>query len=620
MKNIRSTFYLFLSVVISLVFVQAAAAQVASPNSGPAESQRWVCLDAQWCGDSATQCRNTGLQVHAVKLSAKPDLKPLSNIDTYIVECLSDGAAEVCTSGVPEIDQKIYGTDNSAKLALSMDYKFIRNVLASDGVTPATNPSRSNAAGDIGPFEWESETPQMKARKFLAVNFFNGIFADPGSSGGQQQGTLDFETSAKDCAAFNWDPFGRVFDSKTLEPLKGVTVSLTKQRADGTFSLLQPSEVLGGAIINPQTTLADGDFSFVVPDATYRLVPTVPGYRFPVDTVSTINADYTKVYTDIYPATTGTDIIQRGAIVHRDIPMEAVGTPQNNPAEMMEYFSQLDKLTNSFIIEGRVSHPFATVNIWTQKSNVNGQVATRYRKIVSADADKTGYFKIVVNQSDFEENEAIGEAEFVKRSAAAATTMTSPQTLLQKVIGLFIPQVSAQSRPNPSIKLNPIPNYVEGIAYGAGGQPLPNATVGVYLTFSNVAYYTTTADAEGRFRITSEHLPFMPFTLGYQTTPTGAVTKVTTEKFLSQNAKYIQDNKIDVNEYKDEQGRTGDQVVQERARNATAQAQKQAVDIADGSPQNNFTIVIFAIMLLVVIAAILMLYLKNKQKSPGIEL
>lgn len=614
MKNFRSFFYLSLLVIISFVFVHAASAQTTAPGSGVGESQRWVCLDAQWC-TGATECRSNGLGVHTVKLSAKPDLKPLSNIDTYIVECLSDGTAETCTTGVPAIDMKIYGIDNSAKLAQSVDYKFIRMVLSSDGVTPATNPTISNAAGDIGPFEWESETPKIMARKFLAVNFFNGVFADPGSAGGQQQGTLDFETSAKDCEAFNWDPYGRVFDSKTLEPLKGVSVSLMKQRDAGTFSLLQASEVMGGAIINPQVTEADGEFSFVVPDATYRIVPSAPGYKFPVDTVATVNANYTNVYKDIYPAVTGNDINQKGSIVHRDIPMEPVGVSQNNPVEMMEYFAQVDKLTNSFIIEGRVSHPFTTVNIWTQKENV-GQTVARYRKIVSADADKTGYFKIVVNQKDFEVNESIGEAELVKKSAGAATT-SNVQSFLQKVIGIFVPQVSAQTR-NPSIKLNPIPNYVEGVAYSAAGQPIPNATVSVYLTFSNVPYYTTTADADGHFRITSEYLPFMPFTFGYRTAPNGAVTKVTTEKFLSQNAKYIEENKINVNEYKDSKGRTGEQVLQQRTQNAAQQAKNQAAAMSDS--QNNFTVVIFVILLLVVIAAILVLYLKNKKKSPGVEL
>ncbi|MBI1862965.1 hypothetical protein HYS00_02500 [Candidatus Microgenomates bacterium] len=619
MKKIRSILYPLLFVVISFFFVQIASAQTTTPNSGAGESQRWVCLDAQWCADGTAQCRSTGLDVHTVKLSAKPDFKPLSNINTYVVECVSDGTTEMCTSGVPAVDMKIYGADNSAKLAQLVNYKFLRMVLSSDGVTPATNPTMSNAAGDIGPFEWESETPHSQARKFLAVNFFNGIFADPGSSSGQQQGTLDFETSAKDCEAFNWDPYGRVFDSKTLEPLKGVTVSLSKLRDQGAYSLLQPSEILGGALINPQITKADGNFSFVVPDATYHLTPSVSGYRFPVDSLSAMNPDYSKVYKDIYPAANGMDILQRGAIVHRDIPMEAIGTPQNNPPEMMEYFTQLDKLSNSYIIEGRVSHPFTTVNIWTQKAAANGQITPHYRKIVSANADKTGYFKMVVNQKDFEDTEMIGEAELIK-SSAAAMQKPAVQSLLQKVIGIFVPSVSAQVRSNPTVKLNPIPNYIEGVAYSAAGQPIPNASVSVYLTFSNVPYYTTQADADGHFRITSERLPFMPYTIGYKGVNGAAVTKVTTEKFLSQNAKYIEDNKIDVNEYKDARGRTGQQVLEQKTTNAAAKMQADANTNKGMDSQNSFAIVIFVIMLLVVVAAILVLYLRNKNKAPGVEL
>ena len=620
MKNIRSLLFLFLFVITSFLVAGTTSAQTTAPNSGVGESQRWVCLQADYCGDNNSQCRSAGSPWHSVKLSAKSDLKLLANIDTYIVECVSDGTEEVCTSGVPEVDRKIYGVDNAARLAQSVSYKFVRNVLHSDGVTPATNPSRSNAAGDIGPFEWESETPRVLARKFLAINFFNGLFADPGAAGGQQQGTLDFETSAKDCESYNWDPYGRVFDSKTLEPLKGASVSLTKKRDDGSFSLLTASEMLGGAIINPQVTKADGSFSFVVPDATYNLVPVVPGYRFPTASLSGLSADYSKIYSDIYPAATGMDIIQKGAIVHRDIPMEAVGTPQNNPVEMMEYFAQLDKLSNSYIIEGRVSHPFTTINIWTQKADANGQVSARYRKIVSSDADKSGYFKIIVNQKDFETGETIGEAEMVKKTVTAQT-MPPVQSFLKKVLGIFVPQVSAQTRA-PSIKLNPIPNYIEGIAYGANGQPIPNATVGVYMTFSNVAYYTTTADADGKFRITSEHLPFMPFVLGYKAQGGGtAVTRVPTDKFISQNTDYIEKNNIDVNEYKDEQGRTGEQVLQARTQNAAEKMQEDANKMAaQSSSQNSFTIMIFVIMLLVVVAVILVLYLRNKKQSPGVQL
>jgi hypothetical protein len=198
------------------------------------------------------------------------------------------------------------------------------------------------------------------------------------------------------------------------------------------------------------------------------------------------------------------------------------------------------------ILEGRVSHPLTRLNVKTSKiTAANPTVKTPYRTVGTFNADKLGKFRIEVDQNAFEQTaeytEVFSDLEMVKVDLRQPTTKSFFDRVLGVVNG-FVKSVEAAT--TTSISFEPIPQYIEGYAYDAAGKAIAKAKVGVYLTFSNAPYSTTTADEKGFFKFTSEYLPSYPYELRY-TSATGAVVKVKPSVFIAQNQKYLVAQKID---------------------------------------------------------------------------
>lgn len=527
--------------------------------SAQEKSQRWVCLERKLCSDSGSQCSGQGIGGHRVRLSVKPDVKLIPNSETYIVECLETKQGQICTTGNSALDNQLYSRDNFTRLKndreISYDFKGFFN---RDGTTRVNYPPplRSNNAGVIGPYEWESYTPSGIRRKFLALNFFEPQPAAPaGASSGQKQGTFDFEIVNKDCVSIAWDPYGRVFDSQSLEPIPGSEVTLHHQVGS---NFVKVDEVVGGIFTNPQTTLEDGGFSFVVPDNLYKLVVSHTGYRFPVTQAARINPGYARMYSDIYPALTGEVITQRRNIEHRDIPLEPLDGRGKSYPLTVKFFYEITK-NGKGVVDGRASHPFATINAYSVKltpSATGGEpTRTRYKLLKTTQADRLGQFKIQIDQIAFEQSEVFGEIEGQKTHFTGAPV--SRGSFLDKIITKLVSVVSAQE--SVTIKLDPIPNYLEGYAYDARGGVIPNATVGVYLSFSNAPYTEVKADSIGYYKISSEYLPTMPYSVRY-TSPTGTRSDISAATYLAQNSKTLESNKTNPYIYRDSQGQTPPEV------------------------------------------------------------
>lgn len=510
-------------------------------------SQRWVCLNAVRCDFAGAGCSNG--DSHKVKLTVKQDVKPLSNAQTYIVECLATTNGQVCSAG--NANQTVYGGGNTAALA-NIGYQF-QGMFQTDGTTTVTNPVQSNNAGVIGPYEWRSYTPGNISRKFLALNYFDPSRTQIGNVGGQQQGTFDFDAASKNCVSINWDPYGRVFDSQTLEPIPNAQVTLLKKQGTS-FVIMQTSDVMGGDLINPQTTKEDGGFSFVVPDNIYKLSILRTEYTFP-NAVVKLNPNYTRVYSDIYR---GEEINQQGRIQHRDVPLDHTGAGKTYPL-VTNFFYETNRLGTG-IIDGQTSHPFAMIKAYSVKIDpaTAGQAEprrTRHKLLQTLRADKNGKFNLEIDQSNFEPTEIFGELEVQKTDL---TQYTSSSKISDKIVSyaqkiLSLLQVHAQE--STTIKFDPIPAYLEGYSYGPNGQVQSRMDVGVYVNFSNNPYYQTQSDENGYFKISSEFLPNMPYKLKY-TSPSVTASNVSTSKFVAQNAKFIASNKIQINTYKDETGKS----------------------------------------------------------------
>lgn len=532
---------LSLFLFVFLFFGQATFAQDA------ALSQRWVCLNAVQCSKSGAGCSGKGVLVHRALLTTG-DVKVLPNVDTYIFECVATSQGQVCTTGNPTADAAVFGSTNSPlhTLQTTSKYKF-EGLYGQDGVSTVANPTQTSN-GVLGPLEWQSASVDT-ARKFVAMNYFNPNTALQGNAGGQQQGTFDFDTAQKNCVSIHWDPFGRVFDSQSFEPVSGAAVTLYKQQADGQFTVLSPSDVVGSAITNPYYTLDDGEFNFVVPDGTYRLDVAKDGYIF-ASQIAQTRGFGPRMYSDIYPAKTGQDIVQKGAIVHRDIPIDSKTVPTSNRISMMEYFYEINKLTGQLVIDGRASQPYAIAKAYAVSLNLpSTPSATPVSQLpislgsVTAGAD--GRFHLSIPVQQIPEGYTFGTLQLIKGNLLS---LAHPKTILDmvwnKIAQLIIPDTYAQ-QDTTTISFNPIPNYLEGFAYDNQGHTLPGATVGVYLSFSDKPYVTVTADKTGYFRIGSEKLPNMPYSLRY-TLPSGTSISLSTTAFTKENAQYFEKNNINL--------------------------------------------------------------------------
>lgn len=594
--------YFYYLVIICIQFFLASL-PVFADSAQP--SQRWVCLQVDWCLDKVAFEQGKILpnplcapgadgkpapNGHRVRLTAKNDAKPLPNNPTYIVECLATSNGQVCTTGIVAGDMKIYGKDNTAALNKTDDYQF-QGMFKTDGITNEANPVKSLENGNINPVEWQSYS-KGNARKFFALNFFDPAGGnDLAGLGAQQQGTFSFETQSnlKDCVSISWDPYGRVFDSRSLEPIPNGSVDLLKKRENGFFTRLTANEVIGGAIENPFITKENGYFSFVVPDGIYKLSVKHKDYVFPGNE-SNLNQNFIKAYDDIYPYQTGSEINQRGAIQHRDVPLDSKRQGISYPIKLIEYFYNLDKTTNKLLLEGLSSHPLTIIRFYSLKATGVAQTLTRYRLLKTIQADKYGKFKTEIDQSSFESTEVFGDIELEKLDLTKTTALRQHSIFA----------VEAAQPTMSVVRFNPILNSIKGYAYDGKKNILPNTTVGIYLSYANKPYYETKTDGKGYYEIPPERIPDSEYTIKY-TPIIGIIQRATTSKFIAQNSSYLENNHVNLSTNK------GGKTVSPTTTISTKSVEKNFVTknggakLAERSSQNNVTFLIIVVILLLLI-------------------
>lgn len=532
-------------IIISLLFtVLLLPSYTFAKNKYSSKNQSIQCVtvpkdasgrNALDCQNPNAKCSGKGVAGHRMKLT-QTGLTQKTNV--YILGCIgTDGGEMICTTGNQKADDDIYGdwvdknntltlqrpSENLAKLTgPKIGFKF--NGLYKNGETLMDPPSPflpegRNLTKSGEWYEWEDYTPKELPRKWLTYQWIAPVSTAPvGKGGGNQQGTFDFmvKTTLRDCASIAWDPYGRLFDASTLEPVGNTQITLQINKG-GVFSAMTPADLLGGNLINPQQVYEDGAFSFIVPDGDYKLLPTLPY----VTDLAKIDPNYKKAYSEIYA---GEVIQQRGAIQHRDIAIQTQNT--NTNPQMIGFFYSTDP-NGKADFEGRLSHPLTKINVKTAKvSTLHPTSKVPYRTIQTFQADKQGAFKFSVDQNKFEKTgsytEIIAGIELVK-----VNLRTSEES-------------SASSR---TVALEPIPQYLEGYAYNSVGTVLPNATVGVYLSSGVSPSVEVITDENGLFKINTESLPGVLYNLRY-TTKTGVTFVVKPSTFLAQNQQYYIQNRI----------------------------------------------------------------------------
>ena len=606
------------------------------------ENKRWVCLSAIRCDKPNSNCSGKGNLVHRVALQVKGgENRLLPDKETYIVEVIAAPNTQNYTTGSDELDKKLFGVSHLPSLRSKFGYGF-EGLFKSDGTTLLSQPLMSNGVGEFAVgkrLEWQSHTHFSTNHKFFAVN----LFTDKEISGidkTQNQATFSFAAASKNCASIRWDPYGVVFDARTLEPVPNVSVILKRKEGDVFKKLV----MIG--VDNPYVTREDGTFNFVVPDGIYKLLPSLSDYVFPAPP-SAINSNWKYIYSDLY---FGDDIIQAGKIQHRDIPILPLVDKSYAP-KVMELFVDLDKTTGETIIEGRVSHPFATVSVYSNVVDEKG--ANKVGRLLEQEnADKKGAFKFIVEPKNLEEGESccsIGPVKKIDLTSDLNNYFSSrKRTLFEKLISSiknFVVRRRLDSRALASearfTVLNPILNYIEGYAYDAQGKVIPNATVRVYLKNSTIPYYETKANENGFFNISSQYLPFMPYYLRYFS-PSGKIVKVSTTKFLGENQKYASQHRISYFSYKSNSGSSSVGKGLESDENESSSAGKNLAFLNEGgkttkkglgsiprennktvnnqtspkqSSQNSLVVTIVILILTVIIAVSFLFYYLHSKKQ-----
>ncbi len=563
-----------------------------------------VCLAAVRCDEAKDPvCKDKSS--HKARLTLETPILPSTT--ATVIECFDVSgedtfAAQVCTTGDSTIDNKLFLQDNTTILSTAIKYQF-RGLSNNKDGSKISQPLISDAEGKLPIMEWEDYTPGNYLRKFYVIyDIPSGKGEDVAPTDEaktQQQGSINFNLNQpgddQSCIAISWDPYGRVFDNRSLEPIPLSVVELQKKRESGVFTKVNPTDpkdVPNAILKNPYTTSADGYFSFYVIDGTYKLeLPVLLNKDISVvGNISKIHPNYSKIYSDIYPAGTGAEIIQKGVVEHRDIPVEVKGTATNNPVRLMEGSYELGKKSGKLFITGRVSHPLTVVKTYSKKIVVGSPDGVRGRLLQTVSADSLGRFSFTIDQSSFGKDEYYGEVELQK------VNLTTFQLDNNKKI----------------IKVDPILNYLQGYAYGKNGKILSKAEVLINLGFSQKPYYKTTTDEKGYYKISSINLPNFPYDIKYLQ-PNGQTEKISTSQFIAENAKYLSENKVNLNKINNEAITPN---LSQNDNKKTNLTNKSAEETAANNKNNLILIAIVFLVLILGAISLIAVYLYKKNKQP----
>jgi hypothetical protein len=504
-----------------------------------------------------------------------------NNGPLWLVECIQEGTAAnpsyTCTTGNSALDTKVFGADNAATLASK--YGYASKIFYTDGTptTPEINDSNKQDA-----YEWETTVNPEVARQRKLASVFLAMYESQGTAppqSGQQNSQKQATLSDSEGCRLVIDPYGKVFDNYTLEPLSGATVTLLKERAAGTFSKVQQQDIVGN-LVNPQITTNGGGYQFIVPNGTYGIQVIRPGYSFPV---TEINSRASQMYSSIY---SGGPIVVKDIPVRADIALEpqnkeqAIAYAQNNPISITNYFQTIDKTKGVQTIEGYVSHPKAVIEIYGQRN------AERTRKLASTEADQNGHFSVGIQLSSLQKDEVIGQIEAAKRKISGITVSAKPAVLA----------------------LAPMLDSLSGFATTKNGSVIANSEVEVKLLMSGVTVATALADDTGYFAIPAEKMPSLPYSLSFKNGAT--VENVDTATYLSNNIKLSASNNVYAS--------TGSNVLGDYDKSTVQNDAEGVLPTFNPSVEPSRGLVVVAVILIVfvfTVTALLSIYIAHEAKQ-----
>ncbi len=545
----RIILHIFFTLFLAFLFVSNVSAQLPT-----LASQSWKCMR----GDEKSFVFN-GAANTTVSQELYADGYTI-NSDAYIVTCVGTEFGGVCTTGNPEYDKIIFNADNTKLFPYTVTIEGGSKKKISLGKLQATATVTTQGLagglafygvtiGDDNLLVGKGQAQKLAVAPFsdnvttkCAVINWNTVFPPPptfSENEGEEEGRGPWVKGRH-------DPFGIIFDSQSLEPLPNVKVTILDKNKNRYY--------LPG-LTNPQTTLADGLFNFLVEPGVYYLNVLLPtNYAFTAN--PNLHPNYVKIYhkldgtNSIYkPDEPIAEIIDtpeemeagKPNMEHRDIPLDpGASKPYDGEPSTIAYKIAREGMITK--VDGKVSHPF-TVVTFSQNGNL----------IVKVKTDRFGYFVAEFNNTNIDPDEDVS----VLYTKADLKTIdfiqiVSKPNLLSNFFSILMPKVHAQSTikitsSREAFKLSPIFPYIEGYAYDQNNKIQPSATVRIKLKMNNANIYETKTDNNGYFKILPKNTPIFPYYL--EIVPIGGgVVSYTPSEFAGQNKKYLSENKINLAE------------------------------------------------------------------------
>jgi len=570
----RILFFITLVISIALFSPTRILAQSADEE---APTLRFVCLDAVSCASSESDCSVN--HIDRFRLTTE-NQKAVVNAAAFVTECLevpgeNNTTNVICTTANSTLDRELNcgvdtqnnpSCDNFQRLKDTLNYSISAD--STYGVyhgkdnefVKKTPPSavQSDASGNLPTIEWQSTlvggTTLGLRRRFMVWNQITNQEAPEGAIGGQQQATLSFISRSSSCEGIAYDPYGRAFDTVTLEPIPNINLMISMlnpgtDQFDREYAEISNKYTL---LENPLITLVNGAFSFFGVPGMYKIEPSDQSGRYThADmTITALNnavPSVNQVYSDFYFASSeAIDETQKAQ--HRDIPMVPnTSTGYRYDVVEMSLYPETTLSGEEMTIAGHVSHPFAEIHLVSCpvtvteqecKTNSNSYPTIAVFNEENGGPDKNGRFKITYQQDLLEpDSYAVLVYKAVDLTQNDRPVLSFIKKITHAVMSFFGGStVEAAEKTTVGTVVHPIPNYLEGFAYDGQGNIMTNARVGIYVQFSGRPVYTTMTNQNGYFRITSENIPRTQYTIQYSSeSNTFGKTVITTSQFLSQN-------------------------------------------------------------------------------------
>jgi len=491
--------------------------------------------------------------------------------ETYIAINNNDKKVlgETTATTVPQGDVKISVSDRYAG-HVSYSYYAI-------GDANTTTSSESGAGDVITP---EQHDTQQESTLNMTI-------------GAPTQGT---QTQKEGCVTLYWDPFGRVFDAKSLEPMAGVDVTLLDSKG--------VPAVISGPFGNWDTTKVDnGVYNILIDkEADYQLKVNPPQTHL-FTTKTNLQQNYSLVYSDIYlPG----DIFHEAPMpeiipkdfdyskYHHDIPLMPKGDPYRvDPVDVFVIKSSIRATDMDTYVSysGKATFPKAKicmVNELTKEIIGNCVYAEKY-----------GNFTINVDKNIIPQETLL----FIANKVDLTAPIIISNSINTENIDLGSKRLA---------KIDPILNYIEGYSYDLNGKILPGAKVVIKLKDGDIPFYSVTADDKGFFKIYKKNLPFAEYYIEING------RKISTSVFIKDNHVYLYTEKLNLIK----STRDGQQIVyqkNDRSSNSNLSPKQSDNKPLNKAGQGSQTISIQLLIIVVLIISLLLaaiglvLYIKSKK-------